>query len=172
MKLKTSRYKIFLLVFLLGFPIFTRLYGQPVPGKDENIPFLVTFGKDGKTSWGDNDFYQVFFFSILKDYTKPLYIRVFDPDCGGEYDEIEGEFDTKTKFSVYGGKGVDPEKNEESRGILKGLNYKSGPCWHPKFLETTHNTIIIIILSDPLILLKAITMQNGTAICSKLSAKE
>jgi hypothetical protein len=111
---------------LAAAPALSRVSAQPVPGKDENIPFLVTFGKDGKTSWGDNDFYQIFFFSILKDYTKPLYIRIFDPDCGGENDEIQGEFNSKTKFSVYGGKGVDPEKNEESRGLLKGLNYKTG----------------------------------------------
>ena len=126
MKFKKSIYKTLLLILLLGFPVFFRLTGQPVPGKDENIPFLVTFGKDGKTSWGDNCFFSVFFFSIPKDYTRPFFIRVFDPDCGGEYDEIQGDFDTKTKFSVYGGKGVDPEKNEESRGLLKGLNYKSG----------------------------------------------
>jgi hypothetical protein len=126
MKLEKSIYKTVVLVFLLVLPLSARLGAQPVPGKDENIPFLVTFGKDGKTSWGDNDFYQVFFFSISKDYNKPVYIRVFDPDCGGEWDEIQGEFDTKTKFSVYGGRGVDPEKNEESRGLLKGLNYKSG----------------------------------------------
>jgi len=108
MKLNKSIYKILLLVIFLGFPMFVRLSGQPVPGKDENIPFLVTFGKDGKTSWGDDDFYQIFFFSIPKDYTKPFYIRVFDHDCGGENDEIQGEFDTKTKFSVYGGNVVDP----------------------------------------------------------------
>jgi len=126
MKSEKSIYKIILLAFLLGFPVFTRLSAQPVPGKDENIPYLVTFGKDAKTSWGDDDFYQVFFFSILKDYNKPFYIRVFDPDCGGEIDEIEGDFNSKTKFSVYGGKGVDPDKNEESKGLEKGSNYKSG----------------------------------------------
>ena len=71
-------------------------------------------------------FIQIFFFSIPKDYTKPFYIRVFDPDCGGENDEIQGEFNTKTKFSVYGGKGVDPEKNEESRGLVKGVNFRQG----------------------------------------------
>lgn len=126
MKLHFSKYKILLIILIIGIPVSDRLLGQPVPGKDENITFLVTFGKDGKTSWGDNDFYQIFFFSIPKDYTKPLYIRVFDPDCGGENDEIQGDFNTKTKFSVYGGKGVDPEKNEESQGLEKGLNYKSG----------------------------------------------
>jgi hypothetical protein len=77
MKLKKSIFKIVFLISLLGFPVLGRLSAQPVPGKDENIPFLVTFGKEGKTSWGDDDFYQIFFFSILKDYTKPVYIRVF-----------------------------------------------------------------------------------------------
>jgi hypothetical protein len=125
MKFKKSKYKI-LLILLLGLSFFTGLSGQPVPGKDENIPFLVTFGKDGLTSWGDADFFQIFFFSVPKDYTKAFYIRVFDPDCGGENDEIQGDFNTKTKFTVYGGKGVDPEKNEESRGLSKGENYKKG----------------------------------------------
>lgn len=107
-------------------PFASRLAGQPVPGKDENIPFLVTFGKEGKTSWGDDHFYQIWFFSVLKDYKKQFYIRVFDPECGGENDEIQGEFNTKTMFSAYGGTGVDPEKNEESKGLLRGENHKKG----------------------------------------------
>ena len=94
-------YRFLVFVFLLGLPFAFRLSGQPVPGKDENIPFLVTFGKDGKTSWGDDDFNQIFFFTIPKDYTKPIYLRVFDADCGGENDEIQGEFNTKTLFSVF-----------------------------------------------------------------------
>jgi len=116
---------LFLSILLLGTGRF-RLAAQPVPGKDENIPFLVTFGKDGKTSWGDNDFYQVWFITILKESKEQFYIRVFDPDCGGEHDEIQGEFNSKTLFSVYGGVGVDPEANTESQGINKGDNYKSG----------------------------------------------
>jgi len=126
MNLNKTIYNLLLLILLLGFPVCSKVSGQPVPGKDENIPFLVTFGKEGKTSWGDNDFYQIFFFSIPKDYTKPFYIRVFDPDCGGENDEIQGEFNSKTKYSVYGGSGVDPETNDESRGLTKGMNYKIG----------------------------------------------
>lgn len=128
MKLKYSRYKILLLILLSGFMSPGKISGQPVPGKDENIPFLVSFGKDGKTSWGDNNFYTIFFFSIPKDYTKPFYIRILDPECGGENDEIQGEFNSKTKFSVYGGKGVDPENeaNVESRGLVKGDNFRQG----------------------------------------------
>jgi hypothetical protein len=126
MKLSKSIFKVFILVFLLGLPTAIRLMGQAVPGKDENIPFLVTFGKEGKTSWGDDDFNQIFFFTIPKDFKQQFYIRVFDPDCGGENDEIQGEFNTKTLFSVYGGKGVDPEINEESKGLEHGINYKGG----------------------------------------------
>ncbi|MCX6254578.1 MAG: hypothetical protein NTV31_08900 [Bacteroidia bacterium] len=121
-----SIHKILVLAFLLGLPTAARLCGQAVPGKDENITFLVTFGKDGKTSWGDASFYEIFFFTIPKDFKKQFYIRVFDPDCGGENDEIQGDFNTKTMFSVYGGKGVDPERYEESKGLLKGENYKGG----------------------------------------------
>lgn len=126
MKLNKAIYFLIVSIFLFGFQTWTNLSGQAVPGKDENIPFLVTFGKQGETSWGDDDFYGIFFFTIPKAYTQQFYIRVFDPDCGGEYDEIQGEFNTKTLFSVYGGKGVDPDKNEESKGLLNGLNYKGG----------------------------------------------
>jgi len=100
--------------------------GQPVPGQDENIQFLVTFGKQGETSWGDDDFSQTWFFAIPKDYKGRFFIRVFDPDTGGEYDEQKGEWNTRTLFSIYGGKGVDPEINDESRGIQPTGNYKSG----------------------------------------------
>ncbi len=137
MKLNNSIYKFLLTILILGFPVAIRLSGQPVPGKDENIPFLVTFGKEGKTSWGDADFYQIFFFTVPKDYSKPIYIRVFDPDCGGQHDEIQGDFNSRTLFSVYGGKGVDPERNPESQGLEKGLNnYKGGNMLSSKVFGT------------------------------------
>ena len=109
MKFKGSVYKTLIIIFFLGVVVTSHVLSQAVPGKDENIPFLVTFGKEGKTSWGDDDFNQIFFFSIPKDFTQQFFIRVFDPDCGGEHDEIQGEFNTRTMFSVYGGKGADPE---------------------------------------------------------------
>ncbi len=126
MKLNKSLYRVLIITFILELPTVSLLKGQAVPGKDENIPFLVTFGKEGKTSWGDDDFYEIFFFTIPQDFKQQFYIRVFDPDCGGEHDEIQGEFNTKTMFSIYGGKGVDPEKYEDSKGLLKGVNYKTG----------------------------------------------
>jgi len=126
MKLSTAIQKILFpaIVYIAMMPAETR--GQPVPGKDENIPFLVTFGKEGETSWGDNDFFSIFFFTIPKDFKGQFYIKVFDPDVGGENDELQGIWNSKTLFSVFGGKGVDPDRNEESRGLLKGVNYKTG----------------------------------------------
>jgi hypothetical protein len=126
MKFNKAIFRILILVLFLGNHDWTGLSGQPVPGKDENIPFLVTFGKQGKISWGDDDFYGIFFFTIPKSYNQQFYIRIFDPDTGGEHDEIQGDFNTKCLYSVYGGKGVDPDKNEESKGLYKELNYKNG----------------------------------------------
>jgi hypothetical protein len=127
MKLQKTKYKVLILLSLFGLSLSSGLSGQAVPGKDENIPFLVTFGKDGETTWwGDFYFYEIFFFSIPRDFKQSFYIKVLDPDTGGANDEIQGYWDTKCMYSVYGGKGTDPDKNEDSKGLLKGVNYKTG----------------------------------------------
>ena len=102
------------------------LFSQPVPGVDENIEFLCTFGRQGESSWGDDDFSQTWFFSIPREYKGRFYIRVFDPDTGGEWDEGKGDWNTRMQYLLYGGKGVDPDVNEESRGVQPNGNYKSG----------------------------------------------
>ena len=59
-----------------------------------------------------------------QNYKQPLYIRVFDPDIGGQLDEQNGAWDTQMEYSIYGGKGAysDPDAREtEPKG-----NYKSG----------------------------------------------
>ncbi len=97
---------------------------QPVPAGDENIPFLMTFGANSETSWGDDDFSQTFFFSIPKDFKEPVFIRIYDPNIGGEYDEINGVWDTKTTYSVYGGKECYTHKDAQETSPAG--NYKSG----------------------------------------------
>jgi hypothetical protein len=79
---------------------------QAVPNPGENIAFLVTFGARADKSWGDDDFTQTFFFLIPKENRQPVYIRVFDPDCGGQHDEAKFGWDTTTEFSLYGGVGT------------------------------------------------------------------
>ena len=117
-------------IWVFVFFSFSYLYllAQPVPAKEENIPFLVTFSKKASSSYGDDDHSQTFFFTIPKDYKKPFYIRVFDPDIGGEYDELNNgsnkKFNSLTSFTLYGGSGCISEK--DATGVDPVGNYKSG----------------------------------------------
>lgn len=114
-----------LLRIIFGFLLLSNYsFSQQVPAVEENIPFLVTFGKDGDKSWGDDDFSQTYFFVIPKFQVAPIYIRVFDAETSGEYDEKKGEFNTKTRFSVYGGK--ETFTNKDVRLKDPGGKYKSG----------------------------------------------
>lgn len=104
--------------------LFQYAYAQPVPAGDENIPYLMTFGKKAEASWGDDDFSQIFFFRIPETFKEPIFIRVFDPDTGGEVDEQNGEWDTRTTFEIYGGNDCYTHKDAQETDP-KG-NYKSG----------------------------------------------
>lgn len=115
------------------------LKGQQVPSADEKIPFLCTFGKNSVTDWGDDDFVQVFFFVIPQSEKNPVYIRVFDPETAGKNDEAHGDFNTKTRFSVYGGKGA--VSNPDARKNDPVGNFKSGIELASKlfFKDTTYD---------------------------------
>jgi hypothetical protein len=113
---------LFFIISLVAF--FPSLNAQPVPGVDENIPFLMTFGPKAEKSWGDDDFSQTFFFLVPENYKSPIYIRIYDPDTGGDVDELNGVFDTKMMYSVYGGKGA--YSNQDAQGVDPVGNYKSG----------------------------------------------
>jgi len=109
-------------VILLAISII--VYSQPVPNAEENIPYLMTFGMESDTDWGDDDFSQVFFFQVPKSYDQPFFIRIFDPDTGGEIDEIRGEFNTRSVFEVFGGEGN--WSNPAAQETTPVGNYKSG----------------------------------------------
>ncbi len=113
-------YILFLLCSFSGF--FAK--AQQTPSPDEKIPYVCTFSKGSDKEWGDDDFVQIFFFAIPDSYKKPFYIRIFDPEVGGSIDENHGPFDSKCKFSVYGGAGAHSStaaKNQDPVG-----DYKSG----------------------------------------------
>ena len=100
------------------------LFSQSAPAVDENIPYLMTFGGNALTSWGDDDFCQVFYCIVPPSQTDPVYIRVYDPDTGGDLDELKGEFNTIVNFSIYGGN--DCWSDTTAQGNNKTGNYKSG----------------------------------------------
>ncbi len=111
---------IALLFLKVGLPVFS----QSAPAVDENIPYLVTFGADATTSWGDDDFCQIFFCVIPSSQNDPVYIRVYDPDTGGDLDEMKGPPNTIIAFSIYAGKGCWSDTAAQS--IHPAGNYKSG----------------------------------------------
>ncbi len=121
--------KLVLFIFILGATI-SNCSAQAVPAPEENIPFLVTFGKDAKKSYGDDDYCQTFFFSIPKSFSKPFYIRIFDPETGGKHDETYKYSDSETTFSLYGGKGCVSEKDARETNPIG--NFKSGNLLHNK----------------------------------------
>ncbi len=103
---------------------------QIMPSTDENIPYLVTFSKGADKTWGDDDNIQIYFFTIPQDIKTPFFIRVYDPDNGGKLDENRNGFNSKTKFSLYGGKGAHSDKDAQKTDP-KG-NYTSGSLLHTK----------------------------------------
>lgn len=120
-----------LLALLCGIHL---LPAQQFPSQDENIPFLITFGHSASTSWGDDDFCQIFFFTVPKSQKEAVYIKVFDPDAGGQWDEPYGNFDTKTKISLYGGaeafshpdaKNSNPEGKYNSGTLLDSRTFSA-----------------------------------------------
>ncbi len=97
---------------------------QEIPSADEKIPFLVTFSKGSEKDWGDDDFTQIFFFVVPQTEKNPVHIRVFDADLGGKNDEMHGNFNSKTRFSVYGGKGAISNPDAKKQDPVG--NFKSG----------------------------------------------
>lgn len=123
--------KLFIISILFSFCFFkvSTSFSQAVPSKNENIPFIVTFGKDSEKSWGDDDNNQIVFFSIPQAQKSSFYIRIFDPNTGGKHDEKKVNFNTKTKFSLYGA-GCFSNKDEENKDPVG--NYKKGNLIHSK----------------------------------------
>jgi hypothetical protein len=117
---KISCFWIVIFILKAGVSVFS----QSAPAVDENIPYLVTFGANANTAWGDDDFCQLFFCVIPASQTDPVYIRVYDPDTGGDLDELKGEPNTVISYSIYGGKGCWSDTAAQS--IHPTGNYKSG----------------------------------------------
>ncbi|MBL7917714.1 MAG: hypothetical protein JNM96_04905, partial [Bacteroidia bacterium] len=89
------------IILALFFALTQKVVAQAIPSEDEKIPYLTTFSKGAKTSFGDDDFVQIYFFVIPEKSNDPFYIRIYDPEVGGEVDEKNVAFNSKTKFSFY-----------------------------------------------------------------------
>lgn len=95
-------------------PSFSQLF----PGEGDNIDYLVTSGKNALKSAGDDDHQQIIFFLLPKNHTGSFYIRIYDPETSGAIDEKVDSLDTKTRFTVYGGKG------NHSDSVSRSVSYQ------------------------------------------------
>ncbi len=78
-----------------------------IPDTTLESPYVCTFGKAGTSpGYGDDDQIQLIFFEIPATVTHTLYLRIYDPDCGGGVDERYGSWNTETRFSLYGEQGA------------------------------------------------------------------
>jgi large repetitive protein len=82
---------------------------------------LVTFGPQADASQGRSEGDQVLFIKIPAHTQQPLYVRIFDPDTGGQHDEAFGAFDTRTRFTLYGGAGAAPGGRPQT--VLKSASF-------------------------------------------------
>ncbi len=94
----------------------------------DDVANFVTYGPEAGTKEGDDDFTQVIYFFVPADVTDSLWLRIYDPDCGGNHDSrYYKTYDTRTRFSFYGGEEAstypgsdspDPVDNALSAGTL------------------------------------------------------
>ncbi|MFN8887618.1 MAG: hypothetical protein ACK5WF_09175 [Cyclobacteriaceae bacterium] len=113
--------KLAALIFLLV-PMMAN--AQRVPNEIENLDYLITYGAQAPLSLGDDDHVQILFFSIPRSYKNPIYIRIYDPETGGTHDELHGGANTKTRFSIYGGK--EAFSNKDAQKVNPSGRFDSG----------------------------------------------
>lgn len=86
---------------------------------------LGTYGAEAGFSApnGDDDQVQVLFLEVPDTTPDPLYIRIFDPDCGGARDaQNGGAWDTPFSFTVYGGSGAYTNSDAQSAHPTTGAS--------------------------------------------------
>lgn len=103
-------------------PAFT-VYSPPYPNTFPGPAFISTFGSNASPLEGDNDHVQIIFFEVPDTAPDDLYVRIFDADTGGAYDEEAIPFNTQMTYTLRGYSGAysNPAARSESPGPA-GIN--------------------------------------------------
>jgi hypothetical protein len=108
---------IFLMLSLTGGILHSQIIA-------ENEKSFATLGNMTDNKSLANIHSQTIFFAVPVELNEYMYLRVFDPDCGGACDKPNGLWETNTVFEVYGGKGCISAL--DARRSLPEGDYKSG----------------------------------------------
>jgi len=102
------------------------VFGQPYPESADAADkrMLVTFGGMSGDQYAEAYMVQSVYFALPEHRKEPFFVRLFDPDCGGELDLIEGHWETNTLFEIYGGEGclTFPSASDRPAGKLLDKN--------------------------------------------------
>jgi PKD repeat protein len=90
---------------LCAIAVFFLLMGTPaeVSAQQARGLFFAVFGQDAPPERGDHNHVQTIYIDIPITETRPIYLRIFDADVGGNLDERHGNFNSKTRFVLLGG---------------------------------------------------------------------
>ncbi len=81
--------------------------GWSGPAVAQEVPLSVTYGPKASSAEGDPDYREVIFLSVPDGGQERLYVRVYDPDTGGDHDLVYGVADdTEVRFRLFGGEGA------------------------------------------------------------------
>ena len=122
------------------FCCYSSSWAQIFPSQEENFPFIVTLGASALGVEGDEDHEQVYFFTVHETQSHAFYFRIYDPECGGLHDEEHEGFESKFKFSLYGGKNVlpkeyhrQPKADSHTGDLLTSQEFSNDEEWDGKW---------------------------------------
>jgi PKD repeat protein len=81
-----------------------------------DLPLLVTYGLEAPSREGDPTHRQVIYIELPDSLTERVYLRVFDPDVGGDHDLMYGAPNSQTRFALFGGDGAYAGDDATGRG--------------------------------------------------------
>jgi len=128
----------FLFIFFILFIFFNFCFSYQIPTEENGLDFFYTFGKGGCSGYGADDNIFILFIAVPYSAEENVLIKIFDPNVKERHDERDGEWDTSTKFSVFGGKGAftdsrsriaHPTKDYYTGRLLYEEKFSSTECY-------------------------------------------
>ncbi len=90
-----------------GIALFVLAGAWASPAQADERPALITFGRDAPTREGDFYREQTIYVSVPEGSTERLWINVFDPGIGPEFDQTMGPPGAnRTRYAIFGGTGA------------------------------------------------------------------
>ena len=98
---KTAAATALLLASLIAATPVSAQQAKPI-----DVPLLVTYGADAPTREGDPTHRQIIYIEIPDTLKERVYLRLFDPESGGDHDLLYGPANSETRFALFGGDGA------------------------------------------------------------------